>query len=233
MRILVINPVATDMWNKKMEEHLRIRASRETEIEIVSLKKGPKSIETFFDEAYAVPEVLKIIENSKKFDGIVINCFADPGLFAARDISDALVLGAGETSMTTASLLGEKFGVISVSKNYRAYIEMTARRIGISERLIHAAGVEVAVLDLEKESGVMKMVMDEAKIAMEKGAEVIVLGCTGMFFLAENMRKSLDIPIIEPASLTLKIAEALADLKLKHSKIGLYTNPDLKKFVLD
>ena len=231
MKILVINPVATDMWNVKDGEYLKGIVSRGTEIEVVSLKKGPESIETFFDEAYAAPEILKIVEESKNFDAIVINCFGNPALYAVRDIADILVLGAGETSMTIALLLGEKFGVISVLRNSKAQIEMTARRIGISERLAYAAGIKVPVLNLEKENEVIKIVIDEAKKAIDKGAEVIVLGCTGMFFLAKDIRKKLNIPVIEPASLTLKVAEALTDLRLKHSKIGLYMTPDLKKLI--
>lgn len=233
MKILVINPVATDMWNVKDKEYLKGIVSKETEIKVVSLKKGPTSIETFFDEAYAAPEILKIIEKSKNFDAIVINCFGDPALFAARDMTDILVLGAGETSMTIASLLGEKFGVISVLRNSRAQIEMATRRIGISERLAYATGIKVPVLNLEKENEVMEIIIDEAKKAIEKGAEVIILGCTGMFFLAKDIQKKLDVPIIEPASLTLKLAEALAELRLKHSKIGIYMMPDPKKLIID
>lgn len=233
MKVLVINPVATDRWNVKDTEYLKGIASRETEIEVASLKKGPQSIETFFDEAYAAPEILKLVENSKKFDAIVINCFGDPALYAARDISDVLVLGAGETSMIIASLLGEKFGVISVLRNAGAQIEMATRRIGISERLAYASGIEIPVLDLEKGDRLMNMIIDEAKKAIERGAEVIVLGCSAMFFVANNIRKSLGIPVIEPASLTLKIAEALAGLRLKHSKGGLYMTPDPKKLIRD
>jgi len=43
-----------------------------------------------------------------------------------------------------------------------------------------------------------------------------------MAYMADEIQKRLDVPLIEPASLTLKIAEALVDLGLRHSKVSLY-----------
>ncbi len=135
--------------------------------------------------------------------------------------------------MTIASLLGEKFGVISVMRNAGPQIEMAARRIGIGERLAYASGIDVPVLDLDRDRKVIGAIVNAADKAIEKGAEVIVLGCTGMYFLAEEIRKTLAVPVIEPASLTLKVAESLACLKLRHGKTGMYMLPDPKKLLLD
>ena len=71
------------------------------------------------------------------------------------------------------------------------------------------------------------------EIERDTEAEVIVLGCTGMYFLAEEIRKTLAVPVIEPASLTLKIAESLARLNLRHGKTGMYMLADPKKLVMD
>jgi len=232
MRVLVINPVTTDKWNRDMEKYLKKVVHESTEISVVNLRQGPKSIETFFDEVYAGPGIMETVKRSENHDAIVINCFGDPALDALREISSVPVLGAGETSMTAALLLGEKFGVISVSRNYRPYIERMARKIGISRRLAYASGIDIPVLDLNRSMELMDMVIEESEKAIEKGAEVIVLGCTAMFFLAEDLRRRLEVSVIEPASLTLKLAEALAILRLKHSKIGIYMEPDPKKLII-
>jgi allantoin racemase len=60
-----------------------------------------------------------------------------------------------------------------------------------------------------------------AQKAVEDGAEVIVLGCTGMACMADAIRKRLEVPLIEPASLALKIAEHLVDLKRKRGQVTL------------
>ena len=78
MKLLVINPTITKEWTEKDRKYLQGIADADTEIEIVGIKKGPKSIETFYDVAYAQPGILRIIqERSRDVDGIMINCFAD------------------------------------------------------------------------------------------------------------------------------------------------------------
>jgi len=102
-------------------------------------------------------------------------------------------------------------------------VELHARELGIEESLASVIGLEIPVLDLEKnEEKTVDAVVRASERAVEDGAEVIVLGCTGMAYVADEIRKRLDVPLVEPASLALKIAEALVDLRLRHSKVALY-----------
>jgi len=117
-KILVINPVADSRWNKTDGDYLKKMARKDTVIEVVNIEKGPKTIESFYDEAFALPEILNIVRGIKnQYDGIMINCFADPGLKAAREICDIPVTGPGESAMILASMLGHNFSIISVKKN--------------------------------------------------------------------------------------------------------------------
>jgi len=50
MRIKVVVPVATDIWNKMIEEAYEKYKDPDTEITIVNIKKGPESIEKIYDE---------------------------------------------------------------------------------------------------------------------------------------------------------------------------------------
>jgi len=47
---------------------------------------------------------------------------------------------------------------------------------------------------------------------------------------AEEVESKLKVKVIDPTSVALKIAEAIADLGLAHSKIGLYATPPEKTF---
>lgn len=224
MRILVVNPVGTDMWDKKDEEYLRRFARKDTSINVLSLKDGPNSLETFQSMVYVGPGIIELVKKCEgKYDAIMVNCFGDPCVKAVREIVDIPVLGPGETSMLIASLLGHKFSVISPTKKTALQVELHARELGIEERLASVIGLEIPVLELEKDKEkTINAVVRASEKAVEDGAEVIVLGCTGMAYMADEIRKRLNVPLIEPASLTLKIAEALVDLKLKHSKVALY-----------
>ena len=118
-KILVISPATTDFLNDTRKDYLKEIKSADTEIEVVSIKTGPSSIGSFYDKAFSLPEVLKIVDKCKsKFDAIVINCFSDPALYGAREITNIPVVGPGEASMMIALMLGHKFGVVQTSKNY-------------------------------------------------------------------------------------------------------------------
>ncbi len=228
MRVLVINPVTTKEWLEPDREYLQGVADRGTEVEVMGLERGPRSIETFYDAAHAAPEILRVVrEEGEGADAIMINCFADPALDAARELTAKPVLGAGETSMAVAIQLGPKFSVISVLRNTAAWVRMQATKLGVKAKLASAIGVDIPVLDLEKDpQKTIDAIVASAREAIERdGAEVIVLGCTGMAGLAAAVRERLEVPLIEPAATTLKMAELLVRLGLRHNRGGLYLPP--------
>ena len=76
-----------------------------------------------------------------------------------------------------------------------------------------------------------KRVLQVAKAAAkEDGAEVIILGCAGMAGYAPELESKLGVRVLDPTAVALKVAEAMADLGLRHSKMGLFARPPQKKF---
>ena len=201
-------------------------------MEIVGIARGPKSIETFHDEVFAGPEILRLVrERESGVDAIMINCFADPAVDAAREVTTKVVLGPAETSMSLALHLGSKFSVISTFANTAPWVRRQAVKLGVERRLASAIGVDIPVLDLEENPDkTVEKVTTAAKRATEQdGAEVIILGCTGMAPLAQKIREQLNVPLIEPAATTLKMAELLVKLGLRHNRGGLYLTPSFDK----
>jgi len=186
-KILVIDPITTDSFNDMTKNYLEEIKSPDVKIEVVNIKAGPSSIETFYDEAFALPEILKTVDEYKAgCDAIVINCFADPAVNAARELTDIPVVGPAEASMMIALMLGHKFGVISTFRNSGPWIELQIRNMGIEQRLAGAIGIDIPVLELGSDlKKTARYLIDAARDLIEsKGAEVIVLGCTGMALVA-------------------------------------------------
>jgi len=235
LKLLVIAPVLR-RETEKTRDFFQQLVKPDTHVEIVYIEKGPMSIETYYDEAMAVPEVLRIVNEYKgKCDGIMMDCFQDPGIHAARELLDVPVLGPAETSMHIASLLAPKFSVVSVLKNSGPIIELQAQQMGIRSRLAVAVGIEIPVLGLEEdhEKAVNEIVRTAKWTIEEHGAEIVILGCTGMASLAVEIRRQLPVSLIEPATTTLKMLELLVDLGLRHSRAGLYMYPQLDKIIMD
>ena len=105
-------------------------ADPETEILAVSPKTGPDSIECYVDEYLSVPGVLQEIikgDREEKADAFIIACFGDPGLSAAREITDKPVLGICESAITAAKFIAPYFSIVSVlepvKKSYGRYCQ--------------------------------------------------------------------------------------------------------------
>jgi len=226
VRIFILNPVSTSIWNQITEKALEQVAWSDTKLTIGNLDNGPKSIESDLDVVLAAPYVIeKVVEaEDKGYDAVVINCFDDPGLEAAREKTSILVLGIGETSIITALHLGYKFAVISTGEKSKASYDLKALKLGVRDRLAYASGIPIHVLELRSdEEKTKQLLLDEARKAVEQYyAEVVVLGCSGMIGLAEWLSEELKVPVIDPTITTFKIAEALASISLKHSRKYLY-----------
>lgn len=231
-RVLVINPVSTSIWDGITYEYLKSVASPGTKVVVKSLREGPKSIESEYDRdfaaRYVVDEVLRAEEEG--FDAVIINCFDDPGLHAARERASILVLGIGETSIITALLLGHRIAIISTGRNARALYHRKVLELGVIDRVAYTGGIELGVLELRRDvDRLKKLLVDEARKAIDVyGAEVIVLGCGGFIGLAKDLEKALGVPVIDPTLTTFKIAEALVGVGLRHSKVYLYNLPEHK-----
>lgn len=214
--ILIINPVVAEGVNQRVAEYLEGLHTGTCRLDVINLKKGPESIETFTDEIEAGQHILNLIEAYKGgYDAIVINCFADPVVEAAGEISPVPVIGPAQASMFLALNLGWKFAVISIYKKSGPWGEIQSRRYGVIDRMVYSTGIEIPVLELEKDPDKTKAeIIKEAEFAVkEKGAEVIVLGCTGMASIAQAVQRKLNVPVIEPLAASVKMAEMILQLK--------------------
>jgi allantoin racemase len=96
MKIMVINPnTSTSMTDHMRRELVEIKRES-TELTVTCPDKGPISIESAYDEALAIPPTLELVKqaNQEGYDAVILACFSDPGLFAAKEISDILSSGS-------------------------------------------------------------------------------------------------------------------------------------------
>ncbi|HDI47131.1 MAG TPA: hydrogenase expression protein HupH [Candidatus Methanomethylia archaeon] len=232
MKILVILPILKhEVYEEITYRELEQVASKDTEIHVASLEKGPASIESAYDEALAVPGILELVAKAEKkgFDAVIIDCMGDPGLEPAREIVDIPVVGSCQASLAIASTLGQKFSVVTALKSMTPLFHDLVRKYGYSTNFASVRSIEVPVLDLEKQwNEVKEALAREGRAAIEQdGADVIVLGCTGMIGMAKELQETLKVPVVDPAPAALKLAELLVTLKLSQSKL-VYPKPPEK-----
>jgi allantoin racemase len=214
-------------------------ARADTDLSVVYLDKGPAAIESSYDEALAVPDIVSKAVQAERdgMDAILLDCMANPGLAAAREKVSTLVLGPACTSMHIAAMLGHKFSVITILDSRIPQFERQAVEMGLERRLASVRSVNIPVLELDDQARTIPAMIEQAvKAVREDGAHVLIFGCTGMIGLDRAVKEGLrqqgitDVPVIDPGILNLKIAEALADIGLTHSK-RTYPMPPEKEIV--
>ncbi|RLF98803.1 hydrogenase expression protein HupH, partial [Thermococci archaeon] len=178
----------------------------------------------------------KTIEAEKKgCDGVIIDCFGDPAVKAAREIVDIPVLGAAEPSMLFACSLGHKFSVVTVLENVIPMIENIAKVLGVKEKLASVRSVDIPVLELhDKEKLKNALYKEMLKAIKEDKAHVLILGCTGMMGVAKSLHEMLekegyDVPVIDPAAASIKFLEALIGLGVKQSRLTYMKPPEKER----
>src|SRR3990172_4667756 len=132
MRLRVILPILAERWNSVILEEYSRWTEPGTELSIVNIKKGPESIESEYDEAVSAPFLLREVERAEKdgADGIIIFCFGDTAVHAAREAVSIPVIGLGEASEVLAILLGDRFSILSTISNAVPRLWRKAKAIG-------------------------------------------------------------------------------------------------------
>lgn len=227
MRILVINPNTTVAMTEKIGAAARRVAAAGTEIVAVNPASGPVSIEGYYDEAISVPGLLEVIGQQRDFDAVIIACFDDTGLDAARCVTDRPVVGIGEAAYHMASMLSNKFSVVTTLARSVPALEHNLHKYGLATRCARVRSSEVPVLDLEKPgSDACDRISAEIGRAIDEDrAEAIVLGCAGMTDLADQLARHHGVPVLDGVVCAVGLCEAMARLGLRTARTGGYAPP--------
>lgn len=233
MRLLVANPNSTASMTEKIGAAARAAASPGTEIVAVNPPGGPVSIEGYYDEAMSVPGLLTMIQTVTTADAIVIACFDDTGLDAARCLTDRPVVGIGEAAYHFAAMLANKFSVVTTLARSVPALEHNLHRYGLAARCARVRSSEVAVLELEHEGSdaCARISAEIGRAVAEDRAEAIVLGCAGMADLAGRLSAEHGLPVLDGVSCAVRLAEAMVGLNLRTSRLGGYAPPPGQKLM--
>ena len=232
MRLLVVNPNTTASMTRKIGAAAEAVAAPGTEIIAVNPDFGPESIEGYYDEAFAVPGLIAEIAKVRDADAVVIACFDDTGLDAARCFASVPVVGIGEAAFHMASLVAGRFATVTTTPQSLAPIEHNLVKYGLASRSARVLAADVRVLDLEDPDSpaCSKVSAAIGRAVRDDAAEAIVLGCAGMTDLAAMLTAEHGVPVIDGVAAAIKLCEGLVALGLKTSKVGAYANPPPKAY---
>lgn len=231
MKILIVNPNSTANMTTIMASVARQKTAPATSIIAKTSAKGPASIEGYFDEATSLHSMLQTIHETPDADAVIIGCFDDTGLDAARCLTDKPVIGIGEAGFRMASMLSNKFSVVTTLRRSVPALEHNLRRYGLAHHCIKVRASDMAVLALEedKEAACNRVEAEILRALHEDQAEAVVLGCAGMAEMATQLSTKHGFPILDGVACAVAMAESMVRLGLRTSRLGGYAPPPADK----
>ncbi len=198
-----------------------------SEVLAASPERGPASIESAADAVVAAAELLDLLRSLPPQDAYLVACFGDPGLDAARELTDAPVVGVGEAAYRAACLVAARFGVVTTLPRGIPAIQDAARRHGVGDRL---AGVEALNIPVSEQGGehpaTTEAIVAAADRLAARGAEAVVLACGGMAEVATAVQGRIGLPVCDGVAFGALLAHALWRAGLRTSSVGTYARPE-------
>lgn len=213
----------------RREAFLNQHAFDGVDVEVREAASGPASIESAVEESLSIPGLIEAVPTleAEGFDAIIVGCFGDPGLPAARELADIPVIGPGQASVLLAAQLGERVGILTVVQEVVPAIRRQMRGHGLESLIADVRAVDVPVLELrDRADEVFESLEAEARRGAAAGARAFVLGCMTMGFLdvAAGLQDRIGLPVVNPVLAALLSAEACVQLGISPSRAA-YPRP--------
>lgn len=219
---------STKYSNELLRRDLDLVKRTNTEITIGDAATGFQEVDLLcylglreINEREILKSMLKAGE--KGYDAVVGVCFFDPAIQAARSLMDIPVVGAAEASMHLATMMGNRFAVVTTDPRFIPIIEHHMEELRTSTSAIryrpvrHLSQGEVfAEARLRRDYD--SIIEDFKKVAqgcIKDGAEVLIAGCGSLSpILSVNGIREIDgAPVVDPEQAALKFAEMMVDFQ--------------------
>ena len=197
-RILIINPNSSRDCSAGIDAavaHFRFPGG--PALEVLTLAAGPPAIYSWRDW-HAVVEPLCAVIAAEPADAYVIACGSDPGIDAARTVTDRPVFGVCRSAVAMAVARAERFGVIALVETSKARHMLALRAMGLEDRLAGEVALNVTMEALLDPVEARSHLIAAARELVAAGAGAVILGCTGMAHHRAAIADAAGVPVIEP-----------------------------------
>jgi Asp/Glu/hydantoin racemase len=195
-RVLVINPNSSAACTAGMAEAIAGLGLGD-QVAVTDLPEGPPAIRTWADW-FAVAEPLAARIAREQAGAYVIGCVSDPGLELARTVTPRPVLGMMRCAVAAALTRGERFGIVGFVETSRPRQRRVLQAMGLEARLAGWEPMNLPMETLTEPEAPRARLVEVAKLLAAQGAEVLVLGCTGLARHAAAAEDAAGLPVIEP-----------------------------------
>lgn len=176
--------------------------------------KGPPAIQGVEDGDAATPPLLDLVRDASAMGatGIIIGCFDDTGLTAARGIAACPVIGIGQAAYHMAALQVGKFSVVTTLGVSVPILASNIEHQGFAPQLgkVRASEIPVLALEADPDAAYVAILAETRKALDEDGVTCVVLGCAGMVGLPERLTAETGATVIDGVTAAARLMAALS-----------------------
>jgi Asp/Glu/hydantoin racemase len=216
MKLLLINGNTNAAITDRAVAHTRAALPRlglSGTVAGVTARFGAHYIATRAASAIAQHAVLDALaEHGAGHDGVIIACFGDPGLEAARELSTLPVVGMADASLTIGFRQASRIAFITGGAAWVPMLEEFCLLRGYSRQqvLVRAVAPDGGMIAADPD-GAIALLAQAARDAAAEGAGAVVLGGAGLAGLAPRVAAASGIAVLDSLDCAvLAVAEAVA-----------------------
>jgi allantoin racemase len=205
------------------------------EVSDVSAKITGRAVNYAYLHRFHDTRILENVRQAERegFDAVILGVLQDPAIKVARSIVDIPVLGYGEVSMLTASMLGSRFSFVCINPDMDPLVREMVRDAGMEPRAAPTTYIDCGYPDLhDAVQGKAERFLDAFHAAARRaiadhGVDVLLPGQT---IMAELLWKAgvtvIDgATVLDPRLPLLRMAEMRVDMRkagVNISRRGFY-----------
>lgn len=230
MKLLVVNPNSSETVTGAIVESAKRAAAAGTELIAVTTKGGTRNIDSAFGDylsgAFMIRTCLEAVGVHTP-DAVVLAGFGRVGIDALKEALTIPVVSISEASMAIACLLGHRFTTLTMLQQFIPYQQDLVRYYGFEAKCasVRAINVNVEECVTHREKTLRELTEQIRKIVSEDRAEVVILACAGLCGYDTELSRLAGIPVLDPVTVAVKVAESLVGLGVSHSKLRKFAHP--------
>lgn len=198
--IVLINPNSTASMTDAMLRTAR-QAVPTADFEGWTSHDGPLAIQGEADGRLAEGPLLQLVAKASEqgASAIIIGCFDDTALNAARETAHCPVIGIGQAAYHLAAIAGGRFSVVTTLAVSVPILRANIEAYGLGGQLgkVRASGIPVLALDQDAEAAKHQVVAEIQRASREDDVQSVVLGCGGMVDIRQDTGTGPAIRLID------------------------------------
>lgn len=146
-------------------------------------------------------------DNPHGYDAVIIACFGEPGIEAARELLPIPVVGMAEASLAAALALAPRIALLTGGALWVPMLQefCLIRGLGPDRALVRGVAPTGDMIARDPD-GAIALLAEAARTAAADGAGAVVLGGAGLAGLAPRVAPTVGVPVLDSLDCALVAA---------------------------